>query len=113
MSTMRSASSASRSRGTSASPAPATMSAFLTEPEAVAGQLSSIGQNRPWPSIVGRPAAAGALLVAQTFLTCARRAVGPKGTGSGLLGVGCLYVAWFRRTFSSSGPCLPRVSGGS
>ena len=26
------------------------------------------------------------------------------GTGFlGLLGVGCLYVAWFRRTFSSSG----------
>ena len=52
-------------------------------------------------------AVAGALLVAQTFLDLVP--AGPWGNAAmgtgflGLLGVGCLYVAWFRRTFSSSG----------
>ena len=49
----------------------------------------------------------GALLVAQTFLDLVP--AGPWGNAAmgtgflGLLGVGCLYVAWFRRTFSSPG----------
>lgn len=50
---------------------------------------------------------AGALLVAQTFLDLVP--AGPWGNGAmgtgflGLAGFGCLYVAWFRRTFSTSG----------
>lgn len=50
---------------------------------------------------------AGALLVAQTFLDLVPS--GPWGNGAmgtgflGLAGFGCLYVAWFRRTFSTSG----------
>lgn len=52
-------------------------------------------------------AVAGVLLVAQTFLDLVP--AGPWGNAAmgtgflGLSGVGCLYVAWFRRTFSSSG----------
>jgi len=50
---------------------------------------------------------AGALLVAQTFVDLVPD--GPWGNGAmgtgflGLAGVGCLYVAWFRRTFSTKG----------
>jgi len=52
-------------------------------------------------------AIAGALLVAQTFFDVIP--AGPWGNAAmgtgflGLIGVGCLYVAWFRRTFLSSG----------
>lgn len=52
-------------------------------------------------------AIAGALLLAQTFLDVIP--AGPWGNAAmgtgflGLIGVGCIYVAWFRRTFSSSG----------
>ena len=54
----------------------------------------------------------GALLVVQTFFDAVPD--GPWGNGAmgtgflGLSGIGCLYVAWFRRTFSTSG-VLPTV----
>ncbi|DAC34059.1 MAG TPA: hypothetical protein D7I05_04900 [Candidatus Poseidoniales archaeon] len=50
---------------------------------------------------------AGILLVAQTFLDLVPS--GPWGNGAmgtgflGLAGFGCLYVAWYRRTFSTPG----------
>lgn len=52
-------------------------------------------------------AGVGTLLIAQTFLDVVP--AGPWGNAAmgagflGLLGVACLYIAWFRRTFSTSG----------